>query len=201
MTGRDMGRSIAVAAMMMLAVPASAQMAIGGAGDQFLQKLKEGKQGEAVDLLKDNATVANYRGRDGDSALHIVTRQREGTWISYLINNGADANAGNKDGDSALIIAARIGYDDGVARLLAKKAKVDKENKRGETPLIVAVQQRRPALVRALLEAGANPDKRDFVAGYSARDYAKRDSRMPELLKLIESVKSAKPAAAGPTKP
>lgn len=195
------GGTIALGLAALLAVPAGAQMPTGGGGDQFLQKLKEGKQGEALDLLKESRGVANYRGFDGDSALHIVTRQREGTWISYLIDNGADANAGGKDGDTALILAARLGYDDGVARLLAKRALVDKDNKRGETPLIVAVQQRRPGLVRVLLEAGANPDKRDFVAGYSARDYAKRDNRMPELLRLIESVKSTRPAVAGPKKP
>jgi hypothetical protein len=29
------------------------------------------------------------------------------------------------------------------------------------------------------------------VAGYSARDYAKRDNRTPQLLKLIEAKKAA----------
>jgi hypothetical protein len=44
-------------------------------------------------------------------------------------------------------------------------------------------------IVRSLLNAGADPDKTDSVAGYSARDYAKRDSRTPQLLKLIEAKK------------
>lgn len=196
-----MKRGAIIGALMWLAaVPAAAQVVGGHDGDKFLQALKEGKQGEALDLAKSTATVINYRGLDGDSALHIVTRKREGSWISYLISNGADPNAAGKDGETALIIAARLGYSDGVSRLLARKALVDKDNKRGETPLIVAVQQRRPALVRELLEAGANPDKRDFVAGYSARDYARRDSRMPELIKLIETVKPTKKAAAGPSR-
>ena len=49
-----------------------------------------------------------------------------------------------------------------------------------------------------LLQAGANPDKADHFAGYSARDYARRDTRSRELLKLIETVKSTKAKVAGP---
>ena len=56
-------------------------------------------------------------------------------------------------------------------------AKVDGANRMGETPLIVAVQQRQTPIVRRLLAAGANPDKTDNAAGYSARDYAQRDNR------------------------
>jgi ankyrin repeat protein len=83
--------------------------------------------------------------------------------------------------------------------LLAYKAKVDLANKLGETPLIVAVQQRHPQLVRLYLESGANPDKADHAAGYSARDYAKQDRRSTDLLRLIESVKPTVKASIGPT--
>jgi ankyrin repeat protein len=116
-----------------------------------------------------------------------------------MLSKGADPNVGNKDGDTPLIIVSRIGFGDGVRTLLAFHAKVDLGNKLGETPLIVAVQQRQPQTVKILLEAGANPDKADHAAGYSARDYAKQDRRSTELLKLIESVKSSQKAAIGPT--
>jgi ankyrin repeat protein len=66
----------------------------------------------------------------------------------------------------------------------------------GETPLIVAVQARQAPLVRFLVSKGANPDKTDNAAGYSARDYAKRDSRNPELLRLIEASKKPTTASA-----
>jgi uncharacterized protein len=65
----------------------------------------------------------------------------------------------------------------------------------------VAVQQRQAAIVRMLLEAGANPDLADHASGYSARDYAKRDRRSTEMLKLIETVKVQRKAAVGPTRP
>jgi hypothetical protein len=61
------------------------------------------------------------------------------------------------------------------------------------------VQARQPRVVELLLRAGANPDKPDHVTGYTARDYAKRDTRNPQLLKLIETVKpAAKKPAQGP---
>ena len=50
-------------------------------------------------------------------------------------------------------------------------------------------------LLGALLDAGANPDRSDAAAGYSARDYATRDPRAREILKLIED-KKPKAAAA-----
>jgi uncharacterized protein len=78
-------------------------------------------------------------------------------------------------------------------------ARVDATNRRGETALIIAVQQRQPRVVELLLKAGANPDKGDHAAGLSAREYAKRDTRNPGLLKLIETIKSTKKQVAGPT--
>jgi ankyrin repeat protein len=65
----------------------------------------------------------------------------------------------------------------------------------GETPLIIAVQQRDLQIVRQLLDAGANPDRSDAAAGYSARDYAVRDTRARDILKLIED-KKPRPTAA-----
>jgi ankyrin repeat protein len=59
----------------------------------------------------------------------------------------------------------------------------------GETALIVAVQQRHTEIVKLLLAAGADPDRSDSAAGYSARDYAKRDTRSRDMLKLIEAKK------------
>jgi hypothetical protein len=61
-------------------------------------------------------------------------------------------------------------------------------NRRGETALIIAVQQRQPRVVERLLLAGANPDKAITPPALSARDYAKQDTRNPDLLKLIETV-------------
>jgi ankyrin repeat protein len=78
---------------------------------------------------------------------------------------------------------------DAVDWLIGLGAPVDAENRMGETALIVAVQRRQIPIVRALVKAGANPDKADSAQGYSARDYAKRDTRTPEILRIIEAKK------------
>lgn len=192
---------IALAAAMIAAtVPLSAQVG-GFEGEKFLKAVRDGDGATFTDLAgAPGSRIVNYRGFDGTAAIHIVTRERQTDWLRYLLAKGADANLADAKGDTALIIAARSGFGEGVARLLAARANVDKTNKLGETALIAAVQARQPAIVRALLEAGANPDKADFAAGYSARDYARRDTRQRELLKLIETVKARKPVAAGPIK-
>ena len=56
------------------------------------------------------------------------------------------------------------------------------------------VQQRQVDAVKLLLAKGANPDKKDAAAGYSAREYAKRDTRNRDILAVIE-------AAGAQTKP
>jgi ankyrin repeat protein len=186
---------------LLAATPAVSQVGFGNEGDQMLQALQQGERSKALKLIDDSSSgLVNYRGRDGDGALHIVTRARDGNWMGYLLSKGSNPNLNGKNGDTALIIASRLGYVEGVARLLMQRADVNKVNRNGENALIVAVQQRQPKIVRYLLAAGADPDKRDFAAGYSAREYAKRDSRMPELLRLIETTPRPKPQVVGPTK-
>ena len=173
------------------ASPAIGQAGLTSKGDEFLTALRESNGSKAMQLVEDSAfTLINHRGDDGSTALHIVVRSRNSSWLGFLLDNGADKDAGDKRGETPLILAARAGYGEGVARLLMKSAQVDKANRLGETALIVAVQQRHSAIVSTLLKLGADPDRRDHAAGFSARDYAKRDSRSTEMLKLIETVKS-----------
>jgi ankyrin repeat protein len=182
-------------------LPAAAQGSINGSeGEAFLKAIEESDNGKALPLLNEpGSRVASYRGYKGDTALHIVTKRRELDWVDFLLRKGADPNIGDSKGDTPLIIAARIGFEEAGSYLLRWRAKPDATNRRGETALIVAVQQRQPSMVSLLLRAGADPDKADHAAGYSARDYAKRDTRYPQLLKLIETVKSTNKAVAGPS--
>jgi len=178
-----------------MATSAMAQQ-LGEVGEAFVRAVKE-KDGEKVDeLLQDKGmTLINTRNVNGETALMITVARRDSTWTSFLLSNGADPNIANRSGDTPLIMAARIGYLEAAQWLVGKKARVDEANRMGETPLIIAVQGRYTPVVKYLLSKGANPDKTDNAAGYSARDYAKRDSRNPEILRLIEAA-TKKPAAA-----
>ncbi|WP_390902371.1 MULTISPECIES: ankyrin repeat domain-containing protein [Sphingomonadaceae] len=161
----------------------------------FLKAVKD-KDGEKVTnlLQKPGSTVINSRDvSTGENALHILVARRDGTWLTFLLSKGANPNLTDNDGNSPLMDAVQGRFEEGVRTLLAYKAQVDKVNDSGETPLIRAVQLRDVGLVRLLVAQGANPEKRDTIAGMSARDYAKRDGRTPG---LTEALDAAKPAAA-----
>lgn len=182
--------AVAAAILAGAAQPAAAQMGGLGVGHEFIQAVRERNGGRANELIQSNPPgILNARDSDGNTPLLIAVGREDTEWTSFLLLKGADANLPNKDGDTPLIMAARTGFTDAADWLLEMGAKVDGANRMGETALIVAVQQRQAPLVRRLLEAGANPDRQDSAAGYSARDYALRDTRSRQILQLIEAKK------------
>ncbi|HVF37827.1 MAG TPA: ankyrin repeat domain-containing protein [Sphingomicrobium sp.] len=190
---------IGLAISLLTAAPTLAQSLNASDGEAFLKAVEQGDASKALPLAQQpGSRVVNYRGYSGNTALHIAVRNRELNWVGFLLKNKADPDIGDSKGDTPLILAARIGFSEAASYLIRLGAKVDAANKRGETALIVGVQQKRLQLVELLLKSGANPDKSDFAAGYSARDYARRETRNPELLRLIETVKSTTKPAAGP---
>lgn len=183
----------AAVALGMLASPAAAQF--GADGPKFVQAVRDRDGNKAMELLRSRPVVLNSRDDRGDTALIIAISRRDDTWTGFLLQEGADPNLAAGNGDTPLIAAARVGFAQGIEWLLGLGAKVDQANRMGETPLIVAVQQRHAALARLLLEAGADPDKTDSAAGYSARDYARRDTRSTEILRMIEAKRPKSTAA------
>jgi ankyrin repeat protein len=167
----------------------------------FLKAVKDRKGEEAEKFLSEpGSVIINTRdGSTGETALHIVIQRRDSTWLGYLLQKGANPNLADKKGTTPLMLATQLGYVDGIDWLGRKKAVVDQTNRAGETALILAVQLRNPEAVRALLKAGANPDRTDSRAGYSARDYAKQDGRASAIAAIIES--NGKADAAATTKP
>jgi ankyrin repeat protein len=185
---------VAAAAALLIASPGAAQM-LGNDGTAFVDALREGDGNKALGLLRDRPTVINARDAKGDTGLIAAILKRDEDWILYLLQNGANPELTGRNGDTPLIAAARIGNEVAARHLLVRRVKVDGANKMGETALILAVQQRQRKMVELLLAVGANPDKADSAAGLSARDYAKRDSRSGDMLKLIEAMKQ--PAKSG----
>ena len=166
-------------------------------GHDFVDAVQKRDGDKATQLISDHPTVIDTRDDKGDTGLLIALRGSDPDWTGFMLRNGADTNVHGANGDTPLIAATKAGFDEAVPWLLGLGAKVDGTNKMGETPLIIAVQQRDTALVKVLLNAGANPDKTDTAAGYSARDYAQRDARARDILKLINDKKpKAGPVAA-----
>jgi ankyrin repeat protein len=183
-------------AAVVLTAPAAAQS--GYDGMSFVQAVRNSDGDKAQELLRAHPVdgIVNTRGGDGQTSLILAIARSDDQWTVFLLNKHADPDLPGRGGDTPLINAARVGYENGVEWLLEVGAKVDLTNRSGETPLIVAVEQRQTRIVQMLLEAGADPDKTDHAAGYSAREYAQRDPRARDILKLIDAKKPKAAAAA-----
>ena len=175
------------------AAPAAAQMT-GFEGMQFVDAIRDGKDTEALNLLEASPTIVDARNGKGETALVVAVSDRNDGWVGELLRAGADPNLAARNGDTPLIAAARIGYTQAAHWLLGRNAKVDAANRMGETALIIAVQQRQIPMIKLLLERGADPDTTDSAAGFSARDYARRDTRNREILRMIEAKKPKPPS-------
>ena len=186
---------IAIGAAVACAVPAAAQIGGGGyKGVEFVEAVRKSDGDKAMELLTSSAPgIVDSKADDGNTALIVALMRRDEEWTGFLLNKGADPNLAGSKGDTPLLVASRVGFDQAVEWLLSMGAKVDTPNRSGETPLIMAVQGRQTATAKLLLDAGADPDRTDTVAGYSARDYAQRDPRARDIQQLIQA-KKPKPA-------
>jgi len=186
------GWVVLAAAAVSTASPVLAQSYVSDA-EPFISAVKSRDGDKATQLANDRPTVLNTRNAKGETALNIVIARSDELWTQFLLGKGADPNFAASNGDTPLITAARVGFLPAMDLLFQLGVKVDTANKMGETPLIVAVQQRELEAVKLLLAHGADPDRKDSAAGYSARDYAKRDNRTRDILNAIEAAK--KPAS------
>jgi uncharacterized protein len=178
---------ILAAALALLAAPAA--YAQFSDSYNFLKAVKERKGEDAEKYINEPGSVIINTRDDvtGETALHIVVARRDSTWLGFLLAKGANPNISDKKGVSPLMLSTQYGFADGAGLLLKYKAAVDGANRSGETPLIRAVLLRNTEMVRLLMKAGANPDKKDSVSGQSAREYAALDKRSTAILTIIEN--------------
>jgi uncharacterized protein len=192
--------TMGVATALLMPVAAQAQFS---ESYNFLKGVRD-RDGEAVTKIINKpgsgAVIVNTRDAStGEGAIHIVTKRRDTVWLSFLLAKGANPDMRDSSGNSALMLATQIGFAEGVSLLLDRRASIDLANNGGETPLIRAVQNRDLATVRALLAAGANPNKADTGAGLSARQYAERDPRAGAILAAINDAKPKAKPKFGPS--
>lgn len=160
---------------------------------EFLKAVRDANGTKVTQMLdKPGSTIVNTRDKEtGETALHIAARRSDLSYIRFLVSRGANVNAQDGRGNTALMIAVDSGCAECVDTLVTLRANPNQANQSGETPLIRAVQLRSLDLSQRLLAAGANPDQADVIAGMSARDYARRDTRSPMLTKLLTDAPKA----------
>lgn len=188
-------RLVLAAALMLPAAAGAQQMS---PGYLFLKAIRDEDGNKVNDILgQPGQTIINTKDRTtGEGALHIVAKSSNLTYLRFLLAKGANPNLQDNRGNTPALLAVESGSVEAINALAGRKANLNLGNSSGETPLIRAVQLRNLDMVRALVAAGANPDQADVIAGLSARDYARRDTRTPALLKLLDEAPTAKPKAA-----
>lgn len=192
-------RALIAAVLAITAMPAVAQFS---EHFNFLKAVRE-RDAEKVAPIVSNpsSTAINARDRaSGEGALHILVRGRDLSWLNYLIARGARVDLQDNQGNTPLMAAAQIGWAEGAEALLSRRANVNLPNNRGETPLILAVQRRDLVMVRLLMSRGADANRTDSVAGYSAIDYARRDTRAASILRLLQAPRQNQPGYGPPAR-
>lgn len=203
LASRRLATALIAATMMMPAAVTPAHAQLGKSeGSQFIEAVKGGKSDEVLKYLeRGGPTPINATDGDtGDTALHIVVRRADVPYINYFIAKQANLNVRNRVGETPLLVASRARNAEIVTILVRAGADINLGDASRKTPLIYAVLKPDADMVRTLLDLGADPDRKDLDKGYSARDYAREDTRSPAIAKLIDAKpKKATRGVSGPT--
>jgi ankyrin repeat protein len=119
---------------------------------------------DLVERLIRAGAKANIKNDYGATPMSEAAIAADAALLEKLLAAGADVESPNADGQTALMIVARTSRVDAAETLLRRGAKVNAvEQWRGQTALMWAVAQRQPAMVKALIAAGADVNARSTV--------------------------------------
>jgi len=122
--------------------------------------------------------VAN---RYGVTPIELACESASAAVVEQLLKAGVSPNATGPLGETALHTCAHTGNVDAAKALLARGASVNSgDNWRGQTPLMWAAAQGHAAMVRVLVEAGADVNVRSTVVTWERQRTAEpRDKWLP----------------------
>jgi ankyrin len=114
-------------------------------------------------LIRAGANV-NAKNEYGSTPMSEAALTANVAMIGRLLDAGADVESPNADGQTALMVVARTSRVDAARALILRGAKINAvEQWRGQTPLMWATAQRQAAMVKALVEAGADVNARSKI--------------------------------------
>ena len=110
-----------------------------------------------VELLLAHGALINHRNIKGATPLTLASSNGHAAIVQHLLQAGADAHVLANDGFSCLLAA--IGKSPAIAIMLLQHSSLHKDlpNPLGQTPLREAALRGQTAVVRLLLQLGANP--------------------------------------------
>ena len=119
---------------------------------------------ETAELLIRAGADVNASNDYEVTPLWLACANANGAMVERLLAAGADGRATLASGETALMACARTGSVDAVEALLNRGVDVDaREGSESQTALMWATAQRHPAVVRLLLEHGADPSARSRI--------------------------------------
>lgn len=119
-----------------------------------------------VDLLLKAGADANATNRYDVAPLSLAAVNGSAVVIEKLLAAGADANTRKPSGETVLMTAARSGGQNAVKVLLAHGADVNAtEERREQTALMWAAAENHAAVIKTLIEAGADKSARTRQTG------------------------------------
>ena len=117
---------------------------------------------EGMQALLDAGADPAQPGMDGDTAVHFACMLEDPRFLQALLAHGADPDAANGDTGAAPLRAALVTEREEQFRmLLAAGADPDHADRMGNTPLHVAGLINEPRRALDLLNAGADPARRN----------------------------------------
>ena len=150
-----------------------------------------------------NGADLSLTDAQGLTSLHFAAATGDFETRRLLVARGADVNALSKFGDTALMAASAAGTLESVRLLIAKGARVNLARTVyakvragqvalvGLTALIQAAPYAPPAVVQALLEAGADPNARDSREMTALMFAVASDRQNPDAVRLLLKARAA----------
>ena len=149
-------------------------------GKTSLMIAAKNKHMSLINLVLDNKADIEQKDNQGLNALMWSAKVNCAPCIRRLQQAGADLESTSKLGNSALSIAAN-NSPDALSQLLKFNLDVGFRNNQSQTPLMIAVINKCYDCVERLVDAGANPRRKNSL-GQNSYDLSAQDIKLLELL-------------------